>query len=130
VRATVTGHLRAPSRFPGVVAAGGDGQPAGRPVGRFRARLGRRLLAARREAASVWQAPGATRTQNGTPYRTRERRRAGASTGARSAIGAEPRAKEDRGQSGRVERSELQRMDDGQTFDNQDALPLDLTSDF
>ena len=65
VRAAVARGVRAAAGVDGNASAGGDGESAGRFVGEWRARLGRRLRVSRREAASVRKAGAAARPQDG-----------------------------------------------------------------
>jgi 5-(carboxyamino)imidazole ribonucleotide synthase len=62
-----SGHLTFDAAVTRADAPGGDGQPARRSVGGRRARLGRRMRAPGREAASVWKSDAQTGPQDGSP---------------------------------------------------------------
>ena len=56
-----------PRGVDGIAAPRGHGEPAGRPLGPRRTRLGGRLRASRRPPASLWQGRAAARAKDGPP---------------------------------------------------------------
>ena len=88
VRAAAARRLRPAAGLDRAAAPGGDGQPARRPVERRRARLGRGLPLARREAAPLRQGRAAPGPQDGTPDRAGRDGGGGRAAGARRARAA------------------------------------------
>ncbi len=84
VRAAGPRRLRPSAGFHATAAAGGHGQPAGRPVGQRRARLVRRPGVPRREAAPVRQGRSPPGTEDGPSHRAGRHRRRSDRTRARA----------------------------------------------